>query len=67
MGQIKWTELGVYFPGKHPNSCRSMFKKICTPIGKKGKWTEEEDVKIGVGVALFGTRWNEISRNIFNG
>lgn len=67
MGQIKWTELGVYFPGKHPNSCRSMFKKLYAPNVKKGKWTEEEDIKIAVGVALFGPRWNEIAKNIFNG
>ena len=43
-----------------------MFKKICMN-SKTGKWTQEEDVKLTVGVIMFGYRWIDIAKSIFNG
>ena len=57
-----WQEITEFLPGKKSNEVRRKFLQLTEQGLKKGKWTSDEDLKIKVGVKVFGLHYNKIAQ-----
>lgn len=52
----KWRELQPYFPDRRNDEIRHKYRMLFVKR-KFGPWTREEDVRVLVGVKVFGENW----------
>jgi hypothetical protein len=61
LGKNNWTEVANYIDGKTSSQCYQRYMKTINPKIHLGKWTKNEDIKLLLGVKLFGTNWIAVS------
>ena len=65
-GINNWREVANHVEGKYSLDCRQRYYQI-NPTVKREKWTEEEDIRLDIGVKVYGPgNWAQICE-IFDG
>ena len=59
--QKKWKKVSKFFPFKNAKQCFNRYNRIKSQV-KKGKWTNDEDIKIRKYVQTYGLNWSKISK-----
>ena len=59
--KVNWKFLCNFIPNKSPTQCYRRYKSI-NPSYRKGRWSEEEDVKLKMLLEKFGNSWTYISK-----
>ena len=58
----KWSEIALFFPGKHISTIKRRWESTLDPKIKKTPWTLEEDTVILTILAQKGPLWKEIAQ-----
>lgn len=65
-GEKNWSEVANWVDGKTSSQCYHRYMKTLNPYIKRGKWGVFEDIKLLLGVKIFGTNWVTIAGLIKN-
>ena len=65
-GKNNWNEVSNWVDGKNSSQCYHRYMKTLNQSIKRGKWDSYEDIKLLLGVKIFGTNWVKISELIKN-
>ncbi|ONK75466.1 uncharacterized protein A4U43_C03F17130 [Asparagus officinalis] len=61
-GTDNWTSIAAKFKDKTSRQCRRRWCTYLNSEGKKGSWSEEEDMILCEAQKIFGNRWTEIAK-----
>lgn len=63
-GGRRWSTIALSLPGRIAKQCRERWHNHLQPNINKEPWTEQEDLKIQLGVVRHGHKWSTIARGM---
>ena len=63
-GHPNWRQISISMQTRTPRQCRERYQNYLSPTVNRSAWTKEEDSILMAQFAIYGPKWNYISKSI---